>query len=283
MQKNGKNNRRKIGVAFSGGSALGIAHIGVIKALKENNIPIDFVSGTSAGAIAAAALAFGVSLEDMVEISKKLSWGKISKFGYSRMGLNSNEPVGKMIEEIVGKKKIENSHIPLAIVATNIDTGKKIVFKKGDVAEAVMASTCIPGFYIPVEIKNKRFVDGGLVENLPLSELKDMGAEIRIGVDLEVWRKFRETKNVLDVIRNSYGILIRPQSLFADKDAEVVIKPHLENFTASDFDKSEKIMQAGYKAANSVIPKIKRRMKKRQSIFRTFLQKILKTLFFWKK
>lgn len=281
-----KINSRKIGLALSGGSALGIAHIGVIKALRENNIPIDFVSGTSAGAIVAALLAFDVSLDKMIEASENLSWKKISKFGYSRMGWNSNEPIGEKIEKIIGKEKIENAKIPLAIVATEIDTGEEIVFKKGSVAKAIMASTCIPGFYVPVEIKKRRFVDGGLVENLPLSPLKKMGAEIRIGVDLEVWRKFRKTKNALDVIKSSYLILMKPQALFIDKNSEIIIEPHLENFRSSDFDKSEKIMQAGYKAAKLMIPEIKKQMKKTDKktfSLKSFIQKIADWIFFWKK
>lgn len=286
MIKEKKINSRKIGLALSGGSALGIAHIGVIKALRENNIPIDFVSGTSAGAIVATLLAFDIPLNKMIEASENLNWKKISKFGYSSMGWNSNEPIGEKIEEIIGKEKIENAKIPLAIVATDIDTGEEIVFRKGSVAKAIMASTCIPGFYVPVEIKKRRFVDGGLVENLPLSPLKKMGAEIRIGVDLEVWRKFRKTKNALDVIKSSYLILMKQQALFIDKNFEIIIEPHLENFRASDFDKSEKIMQAGYKAARLMIPEIKKQMEKTDKktfSFKSFMQKIADWIFFWKK
>jgi NTE family protein len=283
MPEDKKRKQPKVGLALSGGSALGIAHVGVIKALKENNIPVDFVSGTSAGSIAAAALAFDIPLEKMIETSKKLNWKNASKFGYSRMGWNSNEPMGEIIEEMIGKKRIENSLIPMAIIATDIDTGEKTVFKEGSVTKAIMASACIPGFYTPVKIRGKNFVDGGLVENLPLSPLKEMGAEIRIGVDLESWKKFRKTKNVLDVINNSYDILIKPQALFITRGSEIIIEPHLENFTTSDFDKFEKIMQAGYKAANLMIPEIRKQLDKKTSRFRSFMQKIANFLFFWKK
>ncbi len=284
MSQNQPKNSRKVGLALSGGSALGMAHIGVIKALQEQAIPIDFVSGTSAGALVAAAVAFEVPLNKMIEVSKKLNWKNISVFGYSKMGLNSNKPLEEIVEEMVGKEKIENARLPLAIVATDIDTGEEIVFREGSVAKAVMASTCIPGFYTPVEIKGKRFVDGGLVENLPLSPLEAMGAKIKIGVNLESHKKFRKVKNVLDVIKNSYTIMMKPQSLFLEKKSEIIlIKPRLEKFQASDFEKIEDLMQAGYDAALLAIPKIKKQLTKKIFVPKSFFQKIADFLFFWKK
>ena len=277
MKNDCKNKRPKIGLAFSGGSALGLAHIGTIKALRKHKVPIDFVSGTSAGAIAAAALAFDIPLKTMIELTKNLSWGSMSKFGYSRMGLNSNKPVGELIEKMLGDAKIEDAKIPLAIVATDIDTGKKIVFRKGKVAEAVMASTCLPGFYVPVEIKGMKLVDGGLVENLPLSPLREIGAEIVIGVVLERWIQFKEAKNVLNVITNTYSMLIRPQSFLSKKKSDVLIEPHLEKFTSSDFDKAEELLEAGYKAVEHKMVQIRKllgRKEKAAELPKNFFQKI---------
>jgi NTE family protein len=250
----------KVGLALSGGSALGISHIGAIKALSEHKIPIDCVSGTSAGAIAAVGVAFGVPIKKMIGISKQLSWEAVSEFGYSKFGLNSNEPVSDVIREMIGRARIEDARIPLAIVATNIDTGEKVIFRRGSVAEAVMASTCLPGLFIPVKIKGKKLVDGGLVENLPLSPLKKMGAEVRIGVDLGHWRTYPKTKNVIDVISNSYSILIKPQCMMKDQDVEVLIEPHLEKFTSSDFDKIDALMEAGYRATKLSIPDIRKQL-----------------------
>jgi len=192
-----QNKFPKVGLALSGGSALGSVHIGVIKSLAKHKIPISCVSGTSAGAVIAACLAFDVPLEKIIKVSKKLSWSDISKFGYSKFGLKSNEPFGKMVRETIGDVRIENARIPLAIVATDIDTGEKVVFRKGSVVKALMASACIPAFFIPVRIGKKKLVDGGLVENLPMSTLRGMGAEIKIGVDLGHWRTRKKTKNIL--------------------------------------------------------------------------------------
>ncbi len=259
---NGKKGKNKIGLALSGGSALGIAHIGVVDALQKNNITIDCVSGTSAGSIVASGLAFGVSSDMMVKISRELSWANLSRFGYSKLGLNSNKPVGALVDEMIGRgAKIEDAKIPLAIIATDIDTGEKVVFRSGSVAEAVMASTCLPGFFVPVKIKNRRLVDGGLVENLPLSPLKEMGADVCIGVDLGFFRNLKKARNVVDVITNSYSILLKPQDDLLSGKTEFMIRPHLEEFHSSDFKKVNNLIDLGYQSALEIMPKIKKRLK----------------------
>lgn len=275
MTKNIKNKYPKIGLALSGGSALGICHIGVIKALRENKISVDCVSGTSAGAIAAVCLAFGIPMKKMVDISKKVSWASVSKFGYSKMGINSNKPVGEMIDEIINGAKIEDAKIPLAIVATDVDTGQKIILKKGNVAEAIMASTCLPGFFIPVEIKGRKLVDGGLVENLPVSPLNEMKVDIKIGVNLKHWRKLKKSRNILDVIANSYSILTGAQEKFIPGQADILIEPHLERFFSSDFEKADELMEEGYRAANLVIPEIKSLINNKTKQQKGFFRKII--------
>jgi NTE family protein len=279
--KKKKNKNLKIGLALSGGSALGIAHIGVIKALGKNNIKIDCISGTSAGAVVAACYAFNVPLEQMVEISKKLSWTNIADFGYSKLGLNSNKPVGRIIRKYIGDKNIEDAKIPLAIIATDIDTGKKVVFRKGSVAEAVMASSCIPVFYTPVKIGSKKLVDGMLVENLPFSPLKEMGAELEVGVDLGTWMAQKKTQNVLDVINNGYGIMIRQQSASLRGNGRIIIEPRLKKFTVFDFKDPESLIRAGFGATMLAAPQIILKSKRRKcDKLRKFFRKLFRTLVF---
>lgn len=275
MPRRNKKKYPKIGLALSGGSALGICHIGVIKAFRENKIPIDCVSGTSAGAIAAVCLAFGIPMRKMVDISRKVNWANISKFGYSRMGINSNRPVGEMISEIIDGARIENAKIPLAIMATDVDSGEKVVLRKGNVAEAIMASTCLPGFFIPVEIKGKKLVDGGLVENLPISPLNKMKVDIKIGVNLKHWRKLKKSRNVLDVIANSYSILTGAQEAFIPAQADILIEPHLEKYITSDFKKADKLIEEGYKAAKLAMPQIKKLISDKKERKKGFFQKIV--------
>ncbi len=269
-----KSGKLKIGLALSGGGALGIAHIGALKALQANKIKISCISGTSAGAIVAACWAFGVSADEMIEISKKLNWLKISNFGYSKLGLNSNKPVGKIIRDYIGDKNIQDAKIPLAIVATDIDSGKKIVFREGDVAQAVMASACIPVFFAPVKIEKRNFVDGMLVENLPFSPLKKMGAQLEIGVDLSMWMAHKKTDNVLDVVNNSYGIVARQQCSGVLKEERIIIQPHLEKFTLFDFKNPEQLFAAGFDATEIAIAEIKSKSIRRKRKADSSLKKI---------
>ncbi|MEI6650554.1 MAG: patatin-like phospholipase family protein [Candidatus Moraniibacteriota bacterium] len=262
----------KIGLALSGGSAVGIAHVGAVRALREAGIDIACISGTSAGSVVAACVAFDVPEERMLEISRKLSWSNVSDFGYSKLGLNSNRPVGDLVKKLVGDVRIEDAHIPLAIVAADIDTGEKVVFRKGNLAEAVMASTCIPGYFVPVETDGRLLVDGGIVENLPMSPLRTMRADIRVGIDLGYWRTLQKTKTILDVITNSYSILVDNQSDPSTCKGGIIIRPHLEDFTVSDFKRMDELIDVGYKTTKSAIPSIRRRILAKRFSFRRLLR-----------
>lgn len=274
-KQNGKHgNGVRIGLALSGGSAVGIAHIGAVRALRESGIDISCVSGTSAGAVVAACVAFGVPEEKMMELSRKLSWSNVSGFGYSKLGLNSNRPVGKLVEELIGNVRIEDAPIALAIVSVDIDTGEKVVFRKGNLAEAVMASTCIPGYFVPVEIAGRKLVDGGIVENLPMPTLRSMRPDIQIGIDLGYWRTLHSTNNVLDVITNSYSILVRNQPEPLMNDDGIVVRPHLERFTISDFKRMDELIDVGYRATRSKIPAIRRRVLRRSFSPKSFFRRI---------
>lgn len=274
----------KVGLALSGGSAVGIAHVGAVRALREADITIGSVAGTSAGAVVAACVAFEIPEERMVEVSRRLSWSNISDFGYSKLGLNSNKPVGKLIEELIGDVLIEDAPIPLAIVATDIDTGEKIVFRKGNLAEAVMASTCIPGFFVPVEIGGRRLVDGGIVENLPLPSLSRSRTDVRIGVDLGYWRTIHAAKNVLDVVTNSYAILVRSQGggSPAIRDDGIVVRPHLEGFTISDFKRMDELIDIGFRATRARIPAVRRRIVAKRLSPGRFFHRLRKAFGFWR-
>ncbi|MDD4761647.1 MAG: patatin-like phospholipase family protein [Candidatus Pacebacteria bacterium] len=249
----------KIGLALSGGSALGISHIGVLKALEENKIKIDYIAGTSSGSIIAAAFAFGLSFEQMTDVSKKINWINISNFAYSKLGLASNKPLGKLIKEIFGDVKIEDAKIPLAIVATDIEKGQKVVLQKGNLAEALMASSCLPGIYVPIIINEQKLIDGGWSENLPLSVLKKMGADMIIGVNLKKY-SLRKVSNVFDVLLNSLAITSSDHHhlKIQEQGADIIIEPNLMNFGYSDFNKTDKLIEAGYQATLSLMPEIKK-------------------------
>lgn len=248
----------KLGIALSGGGALGCVHLGVMQTLHDNNITIDCISGTSAGAAVAACYAFDVPMEKVAELARKLSWYKMSKFAYSTLGLANGQAIGDFIDQLIGKNaRIEDAKIPLAIIATNIETGEKVVFRKGSVAKAVMASACIPGLFAPVAHDNALLVDGGLVDNLPVAELASLGADVTIGVNLARWRKFPHPKSVIGVMVNSIDIIMHQQSTMHGEKADIAIEPHLEAFTSSDWDKTDALINEGYRVTTKAIPAIR--------------------------
>ena len=142
---------KKIGLALGGGAVLGAAHIGVLRALHEHNINVNYITGTSIGAFVASLVAFGKTWEEIESIASELKWMDISGVTLSKFALLTNEKLGELSIKHIGDKNIEDAMIPLAIIATDISNGEKIVLNKGSVATAIMASTCIPGIYKPIE------------------------------------------------------------------------------------------------------------------------------------
>jgi len=251
----------KVGLALSGGSALGIAHIGVLQSLEDHKIQIDCLAGTSSGAIVAACYAFGVPLNKITAIAGRLKWSSFSRLSLSVMGLMNNSIIGETLIELIGRGPdvlIEDSPIPLAIVATDISSGKRVVFTKGNLAQAVMASSCIPGLFIPVEIDGKKFIDGAFVENLPIFALAELGADIQIGVTLRHFHPYVDPQNVIDIFYNAMEILTEKQYTLIEKEGlGLLIKPHLENYGSSDFKKADGLIAEGYRAATLEIPEIR--------------------------
>jgi len=237
---------KKIGLALGGGAVLGAAHIGVLKALEELEISVQYVAGTSIGAFVAAFYAFDKTWKEIEEIALKLKWMDISGISLSQYGLLSNEKLGELITEYIGDKKFKQSSIPLAMVATDISNGKKVVLKKGLVAKAAMASTAIPGIFKPLEIDGKLLVDGGIVENVPIHTLKDMGADYIIGVDLNAKHSYERPDNIVDVMVNSFHFTLQASAKLQTKEADLLIQPDLSSFNRSDMDQVEDLIEKGY-------------------------------------
>lgn len=248
---------KKTGLALGGGAVLGAAHVGVLKAIKELDIEIDYIAGTSIGAFVAAFYAFGKSWEDISEIALNLRWIDVTAISLSRYGLLSNEKMGRLVVEHIGDKKIEDSSIPLAMIATDASNGKKVVLDSGSVAQAVMASSCIPGIFRPSDEGKKMLVDGGIVENVPIHTVREMGAGYVIGVDLNAEQSYEKPKNILDVILNSFHFIMKSAASLQTEDADLLIKPDLSAYNWTNMDHVEDLMKKGYKDARKALKKIK--------------------------
>ncbi|RMG68187.1 MAG: patatin [Calditrichaeota bacterium] len=244
------------GLALSGGAARGAAHIGVLEVLESAGLRPAMISGTSVGALVGGLYAFGKTPAQILALAHKLSWSKISSFSPSRLGLLSNEEIASLVEDQVGKVRIEDAPIPLAIVATDIRSGEKVVFREGNLAEAVMASSCLPGIYRPVNINGRLLVDGFLVENVPLSPLVEAGLAVRVAVNLGAEREYRELEDLFDVILNAMEIAIDANTMNALRQAQVIIGPRLARFSRRDPAHVPDMYEEGRRAARDMLPQL---------------------------
>ena len=246
---------RKIGLALGGGGARGTAHLGVLKHLEKIDLHPDVMAGTSAGAVIAALYAFKVPLSEIEEELAKLKPVEFSALRVPKLGLIENAGLVDLIERKLGSDcKIENSHIPLAIKATDVINGESYLMTSGPLLSAVQASCCIPGVYIPVERDGRLLVDGGLTENVPVSALDELGAHIKIAVNLNGNESYPKPKGILDILANSLDISIDHQTREQLEDADIVISMDLSKYGRFRNDQAELLIKEGIKAAQAEVP-----------------------------
>jgi NTE family protein len=181
-----RKEKPKVGLALSGGAVRGMSHIGILKVLEKENIPINFVAGTSIGALIGTIYASGVKIEKLEQIAKTTKWKKLVDFTIPKTGFIAGKRIEDYIKKIIGNKNFEDLGIPLSIVATELNSGQKVVFNQGNLTKAIRASISMPGVFEPVVEDGSIFIDGGLVDPVPVDIVKEMGADIVITVDLTI-------------------------------------------------------------------------------------------------
>jgi NTE family protein len=244
------------GLALSGGAVLGAAHIGALRAIEENNIKISCVAGTSVGAIVAALFAFGKTPQEIEKLAESINFRALLSISLTKLGLFSNIKIAKFIEEQIGNVNIEDAPIPLYIITTDISDLQKVIIKKGNLAQALMASCAVPGIFSPIEFDKKLLVDGGLVENAPLVTLKEQGIEKTITVCLTSRHIHRRPKNLIEVIMNSHSCMLQMFNKECCTEDDIIIAPNLEHFNALKSSEIENIVEVGYKEGMKVLKNI---------------------------
>jgi NTE family protein len=238
---------RRIGLALGGGAAKGMAHIGVLKAIEESDLEIEYISGTSIGALVASYYAFGKDIETLESISSEISFSSLIGFKLQKQGIFSTTSIKEMVERDLGKVYIEQARIPLAICATDISTGEQVTLREGKLADAICASMAVPGVFIPVEINGKTLVDGGITENVPVSALEKMGAGITIAVDLNGCPHYHEPKDIIAIMGNAIDIAIDLRTKEQIKKADLVLSMDLANFSRlGDEQEFKELIKLGY-------------------------------------
>ena len=249
----------KLGLALGGGAARGFAHIGVIQVLEENGIKPDMVVGTSAGSVVAAFYASGKTgaqlqwLADSMDESQLTDW----TVPFMSRGMLRGEALGRYINTQLNGAKIEDLKIPLGIVATDLQTGDGILFRRGDIATAVRASSAVPSVFEPVRIGNKDYVDGGLVSPVPVRYARQMGADIVIAVDISSRPEDAKTTDMLKVLLQTFSIMGKSISQLEMAQAEVVVRPAMSDVGSTEFAARKKSIEAGRAAMKLALPALK--------------------------
>ena len=243
-----------IGLALGGGGAKGAAHLGVLRYLYEKDIELGAISGTSAGAIVAALYAFGLTPEEIKEALLELDPLSIKSLRIGELGLLKNLTLESMLKKHLPEEaRIEHATIPLAIHATDLTSGEGVDFYSGDVVEAVLASTSVPGIYIPQKMNDRLLVDGGLTENVPVNSLRKLGAKAIVAVNLNGQRGYHAPETIFDCITNSIEIAIDSQTRFQLRKVEIKIELDLVNYSRFDLKDLDELERKGHEAANAVI------------------------------
>jgi NTE family protein len=240
----------RIGLALGSGSAWGVAHIGVLSVLKELGIEISFLSGSSAGSFVGALCAGGVCGEDLEECGRKYRWrdaGRISVL--PKMGLASNERMADYLHKQIGNPNFEDLKVPFFVTATNLNTGKLVIFDKGPVIPAVQASCAIPGIFAPVRIGGQLYCDGGVLNILPCNILRKAGADFVIGVQLGKHPRTNKLESVFEVITRALEIALYGENPIRIEPADLLIEPRVNELNEFGFDQNDILIERGKQAA----------------------------------
>lgn len=248
-----------IGVALGGGFARGIAHIGVLKVLEEEGIPVRAVTGTSVGALIGACYCSGLTLEEMEEVAHNTRFTTFARWTLSRFGFASNDRMIAFLTRTLKAKTFEELRIPLGVTATDFNTGQGVLFSSGPIIDPVRASCAYPGMFLPVQLGGRYMVDGMLSHPVPSRPLREMGVDRVIGVHLKgTWSNGGAPRHLFDVIGQSFAIAQDAMSSLWRDAADVVLEPDVAGFAYDDFKRADELIRAGEIAMRNALPTVRK-------------------------
>ena len=249
-----------LALVLSGGSAWGMAHIGVIEILDEHDIDIDMIVGTSAGALVGALRAAGLNAQQMRKIASDITWGDLGDVQLPTMGLFDSSDIEETLEKYIGKDRgFASLSLPLKVICTDLQRGAQVVMDAGRVATAVRASSSIPVIFTPVVHEGRMLADGGLVNNLPVDVARDAGADRVIAVKFGY--PFRNPPgNILEVAMRSLSIMQRQNMSDDAKNADVLLRPDVAGISPADLTQYETLIERGKQEAYRNLRKLKKLM-----------------------
>ena len=249
----------KVGLALGGGAARGFAHVGVIQVLEEAGIKPDLVVGTSAGSLVAALYASGRSGPQLQAVAMNMDEAAFADWTlpiFSR-GVLRGEALARYVNAQVGSRLIENMALPLGIVATDLNSGQGVLFRRGDTGTAVRASSAVPAVFLPVKIGSQEYVDGGLVSPVPVRYARQMGAQLVIAVDISSAPEGNPSGDPLQILLQTFAIMGKSINSWELKDADVVVRPALTGMGSGDFAGKRRAIDAGRAAMLALLPQVR--------------------------
>jgi NTE family protein len=258
----------RIGLALGGGAARGFAHIGVIKALEAQGILPDIVAGTSAGSVVGALYAAGNDGFKLNRMALEMDEGAISHWAVplfaKSSGVLKGEAIQRYVNRAVHNLPIEKFPIPFGAVATDLNSGKPILFRRGNAGMTVRASSSVPGIFQPVQIGEHNYVDGGLVAPVPVRYAREMGADFVIAVNISTQPDAQPATSHLDVVLQTFSIMGQTINRLEMKDADIVITPSPSAMKGNDFNGRNLAILAGEQATAAMLPELRAKLKARR-------------------
>ncbi|WP_445145379.1 patatin-like phospholipase family protein [Dyella sp. Tek66A03] len=247
----------RIGLALGGGAAKGFAHIGVIKMLEANGIHADVVAGTSAGSVVGALYASGMDPFQLQETAFSLDETHLRDVRLFSGGVVQGQKLQDYVNQLVANRPLDQMKIPFAAVSTQLETGQRTVFVRGNTGQAVRASSSIPGVFEPVEINGKHYVDGGVVSPVPVDAARQLGADVVIAVDISTKAPGTNPQGMINIVGQSISIMGQKLGEQELARADIVIRPKVGQIGAADFEQKNQAILEGERAALAAMPIIK--------------------------
>src|ERR1700731_4813935 len=254
-EQNERRERPRVGLALAGGFARGIAHLGVLRVLREAEIPIDCVAGTSVGALIAVGYCAGASLEAMADVGAATSFTDFGRWTPSWLGLATNQRMEKYLSRYTPVKTFEELKTPLAIATTDINAGVSVYYSHGAIVPPLRASCAYPGLFVPIQFEGRTLVDGFLTSPVPVEGTLLLGADIVIAIYLEAGN-LEQPRTVADVISRSFNIIQRHGDIAWRQQADVIIEPDVKPFVWDDFTRTKDLVACGQAATEAALPQI---------------------------
>lgn len=248
--------RPKIGLALGSGGVRGYAHIGVLRVLEEYRIPIDYMAGSSMGSMISVLYANRLNLDHLARLASYLKKKHLFDYSVPRLGFIKGERIKEMVRLLTHRKKIEDLAIPTSVVATDLTHRERFVFREGPIDVAVRASIAIPGIFEPVQMGDRLLVDGGVIERVPVMTVREMGADLVIGVDVSHRTKSKPAKSIFDVIMQTLDIMDREIFVSRSRQADLLIQPNVGDYDTTSFERVEEIIREGERAAREKMDEI---------------------------